>query len=62
MMKVIIRFFSGGEAAPLFWNDDGGPILIALPDLLGDLIIPVFNFISPFMGFSLTATAMPANT
>ena len=55
--------FPGGEAAPLFWNEDGGQILIPLPHLLGELISPVLNFVSYFIGFSLTATtAMPANT
>ena len=59
-------FWNDGEGGPfliilphLFWQFNFfflGPFLIPLPDLLGQLIIPVLNFISSLTGFSLTAT------
>ena len=74
----IILIISGGEAAPLFWNNEvkgdpfrlfwndengdegeGGRFLNVLPDILGQLITPVINFLSSIMGFSLTATTVP---
>ena len=57
---TFMKSSSGGEAAPFFFDSNDGPILIPLPDPLGHLITPVLNFISSIIGFSITATPIPA--
>ena len=43
------------------WNAYKYIRMIPLPHLLGDLISPVLNFVSSFLGFSMTSTELPAN-
>jgi len=57
---LFISLLAGGEAAPFFFDSNNDPILIPLPDPLGQLITPVLNFISSIIGFSITATPIPA--